>query len=253
MSLKAITPHLNARELEVVKRASLTADQVLENMNALNEELEESFEIEEAFKLNKVENINPQAEEIGDDMFDDDFDAEYEAEMAKLREKKERRDAALKAEQEKQKIEEKVEVPAEPVDQRAFVETEIKRLLKASKDAPSEKDIENWKRQLGKNAVFALGLGEGNIYVFTYLRRDQWIKIRELVQATAEAGSGQGVQDPDRVLKEKVLQRAVIWPKLTLEFFHNSPAGVVDTLFNAVLLQSYFLEPAQAAALTITL
>ena len=55
-------------------------------------------------------------------------------------------------------------------------------------------------------------------------------------------------------LKESVLKHCVLWPKVdALEFLYNSRAGVIDTLFELIMLNSYFLTPQQSLQLTVSL
>ena len=56
------------------------------------------------------------------------------------------------------------------------------------------------------------------------------------------------------MLKEKVVQNCVLWPKpLPVEFFYNSRAGIVDGLYEAIMIQSGFLSPQQLMLLTTQL
>ena len=130
------------------------------------------------------------------------------------------------------------------------MQEQIIQLLKDTPGAPDDTQIGLWKRQHGDNAVHVMALGEGDVYIFTHLKRGQWKKIQELMAKAQQAGA----QDVEDQLKEKVISHCVLWPTpLGVEFFYNSRAGVVDSLYQVILLNSYFLSPQQAMLLTTQL
>jgi hypothetical protein len=95
-----------------------------------------------------------------------------------------------------------------------------------------------------------MAFGEGDVYIFTHLKRGQWKKIQELMQKA----QAQGQIDVEDMLKEKTVIYCTLWPTpLPIEFFYNSKAGVVDSLYQVILLNSYFLSPQQAMMLTTQL
>ena len=127
---------------------------------------------------------------------------------------------------------------------------QIMELLSNTPGAPNLATIERWKAQLGKNAVHVMAFGEGDVYIFTHLKRGQWKKIQEMMAKIQEGGASPDVEDQ---LKEKVISYCCLWPKLGVEFFYNSRAGVADSLYQVILLNSYFLSPQQAMLLTTQL
>ena len=135
-------------------------------------------------------------------------------------------------------------------DEMASMRSQILELLNALPDAPSEAQINAWKRQHGDNGVHVIAFGESDVYVFTHLKRGQWKKIQELMQKMSQQNPNSSADDE---LKEKVLQHCCLWPRLQVEFFYNSRAGIVDSLFDAILLNSYFLTPQQTMLLTTSL
>jgi len=147
-----------------------------------------------------------------------------------------------------ERLTEKSSEPARAPEQQSMRD-QILQLLRDAPDAPSEAQIQAWKKQYGKNAIHVMGLGEGDVYVFTHLKRAQWKKIEELMAKVQQSGS-KNVEDE---LREKVVQHCVIWPKLGVEFFYNSRAGIVDDLYQVILLNSYFLTQQQAMLLTTQL
>ena len=125
-------------------------------------------------------------------------------------------------------------------------------MLKNAKDAPGERQIAIWKQQHGANGVYAIGMGEGDVYIFTHLKRGQWKKIQEIMAKMQQAGHEN--MDAEDEMKQKVVQHCVLWPKpLPIEFFYNSRAGVLDAIYQSILMNSYFLTPQQTMMLTTQL
>ena len=103
----------------------------------------------------------------------------------------------------------------------------------------------------GNNSIYAIGMGEGDIYVFTHLKRGQWKKIQEIMGKMQAADESFDAEDE---MKKKVVQYCTLWPApLPLEFFYNSRAGVLDAIYQSFLLNSYFLSPQQTMMLTTQL
>jgi hypothetical protein len=131
-----------------------------------------------------------------------------------------------------------------------IMRSQIMELLRNTPGAPSEQQIAKWKREYGSNGVHVMAFGEGDVYIFSHLKRGQWMKIQELMSKAQQ----QGATDVEDTLKEKVISYCTLWPKpLSVEFFYNSKAGVVDSLYQVILLNSYFLSPQQAMMLTTQL
>lgn len=133
--------------------------------------------------------------------------------------------------------------------QEEIIKGQIMELLRSTKGAPGERQIEAWKAQFGQNGVHVIALGEGDVYIFTHLRRGQWKRIQEVIAKMAQTDlAGKA----DEMLQEKVVQNCVIWPKHvnSVEWQVGSRAGVMQVLFDAIMLHSYFLTPQQAMQLT---
>lgn len=136
----------------------------------------------------------------------------------------------------------------EPIDMRG----EILKLLANTPGAPTLEQIERMKQQLGQNSVYVIALGEGDVYIFTHLKRAQWRAIQDTLAKLAESSLGAS-KNIEEELKEKVCQNCVLWPKLTTEFWYNSRAGVLDRIYEAIMLNSYFLNTQQTMFLTTQL
>lgn len=248
--------NLNARQIQALAKNSVSPDEILRPgaLQELNEEIVKTYDQdvagEFATKDKTLQDVKPfEFENLEDNVSQDEIDreSELERELMALREKKAKMQEEARAAAEKQEQQEEEEETREEK-----VKKEILKLLGKSEGAPSAQDIANWKAKYGKNAIQVTALGDDDVYVFTHLTRIQWEKIQEVVQAGAETNSLK--TDPEKALKEKVLQHCVLWPRpLTVEFFYRSRAGVVDTLFEVIMMHSYFLTPAQALSLTTQL
>lgn len=254
---------LNKHQEEAIRKASITPQQILENIDGLNEEIEESWNQElakeeaEKDKTLKIpekpiqmKDMNKPMEITKMDLFEPlENDLEAEAKAAEELLRKQREAAKAKA---AEKQSESTEEEEEKLDPEERQRKAIMDLLGKVKGAPNEQQIARLKEQYGKNGVHVLALGEDDVYIFTYLRRGQWQQIQKVVQAAANSDVN---QNPDELLKEKVIQYTVLWPKgvSSPEFLYNSRAGIVDTLYQSILLNSYFLSPQQSMMLTAQL
>ena len=220
-------------------RRKAAADPSLKGATSFDFEGKEEKKMPRPFKTDENSRPVPAKPEMVEDPLD--------LELARVNEVLEREQRA-RAATEKQ--------PAEPVvmkSQEEIIREQIMELLSKSNGAPNEAQIAALKRQYGDNGVHVVALGEGDVYIFTHLRRGQWKKIQEVVAKMAQTEAFGGKADD--ALKEKVIQRCVLWPQgIDGEtFLYNSRAGVIDTLFELIMLHSYFLTPQQAMQLTISL
>lgn len=241
---------LTAQEMKTLQKASPTGDQILENIDSLNEEMpvaempkEKEMKAEgkatiksrpgqRNFKVNRSKTEVPVEQ--------NDLDAEL-ARMEKEIEAQ-RQEAASNAPQAQ---EEAIQEGPE-----AAMKNQILEALKAIPGAPGEQQIEMWKRSRGKNSVYVMAFSESDVYIYSFLTRGQHQKIQEIVKKAAEVGNA----NIENMLKEKVVQNCVLWPKpLPVEFFYNSRAGIVDGLYEAIMIQSGFLSPQQLMLLTTQL
>ena len=246
---------LSARQIEMLKRKSPTADDILENdeyLSELREEIAASYDqgkipsgdiIEQPVLAAVIAEQKPPVEIKNTESRSPKM-SEYnpEAELDAMLE-------AVKAAP--------APVREEPVEEEVDPETtrvsQIRELLNTCQDAPSDQQIAQWKHQHGENGVHATAFGEGEAYVFTYLRRGAWQKIQNVIQQAVEKQTLAN-KDPDAELKEKVLQFCILYPRpLGVEFFYNSRAGTIDTLFDLIMLHSHFLNTQQAMMLTTQL
>jgi hypothetical protein len=137
----------------------------------------------------------------------------------------------------------------EPVAEETSFKSQIEELLSRIPGAPTMAQIESYKKSSG--GVYATAFSEKDIFLYTFLKRSQWNKIREIIDTKVETIQG---TDPQRELKEKVVKACVLWPDIRKdEFVYSAPAGLIDTLFELIMLHSYFLSTQQAMQLTVSL
>ena len=139
---------------------------------------------------------------------------------------------------------------AEQLDQHQALKNQILEVFHGMENAPSDQQIQRWKQEHGQNAVHLIAFGPGEAFVFTHLKRAQWKKIQEILQRMKAQNPNADETDE---LKEKVVQNCILFPRLPVEFFYNSRAGLLDAMFELIMVQSYFLTPQQTMLMTTTL
>ena len=234
---------LNVKELQALQKASLTGTEILDNMDDLNFEIAETTgselpraeaprTINKKVKKETVMTLEQELEEMNKKL-----DAKIKAEKAMRMEKEE---------EESEEVQEQVQE-----SKGDSIKDQVIGLLKKSAGAPKDSQIAQWKAQHGQNGVYAIGMGEGDVYVFTHLKRGQWKKIQQIMSKMQTSDESFDAEDE---MKKKVVQYCVLWPQpLPLEFFYNSRAGVLDAIYQSILLNSYFLSPQQTMMLTTQL
>lgn len=235
---------LNAAQRALIEKSSISSADILKHLDTLNEEITETYSTEKS--LPTITNIKE--ETIMQESIDAQLAKEVAAAEAVAAAKRAAMQAALEAAKEAApKEEEKEELS--PEEQRKF---QIFEILSKVKGAPTLESIEKLKLVHGKNAIHVLALGEDDIYIFTPLKRSQWQQIQRLVEATKASEIN---ANPEELAKEKVVQYCVLWPQgiASPEFLYNSKAGVIDAVYQSIMLQSYFLSPQQTMMLTTQL
>lgn len=129
------------------------------------------------------------------------------------------------------------------------MQRDILQLLAGREDAPSDDQILAWKEQHGEDAIQLLGLDKSNVYIYTHLTVSQWDKIQTLIQKVQGTPMAQNVE---RMIRDQVIRSAVLWPRLPNDL-GTMRAGLPDTIYQLVLIHSYFLSPQQAMTLTTQL
>lgn len=133
----------------------------------------------------------------------------------------------------------------EPVSTEEVLRTQILDMFYNHKDAPTPEMIAGWKKKYGENGVQVIAFDSETVYVFTHLTYSQWEKLQEAQR--------KGGPDITKAMTDTVLKMAILWPKITPDHFANNRAGLYQTLYEQILVNSYFLSPQQAITLTTRL
>jgi hypothetical protein len=139
----------------------------------------------------------------------------------------------------------------EPAPEQVEMKDQILQILKNLENAPSEEIINAWKEKYGKSGVHVMAFGEDDVYIYHHLTRGEWRKIKEIMNKLKENSD-----DADLIeekLKEKVVLYCVLFPSVNEQWLDNCKAGVLDSLYQMILLNSGFLTPQQAMLLTTQL
>ena len=161
--------------------------------------------------------------------------------------------AALEAEvvaKKKEVIEEPKVVYEEEPQGPPQMKDQILELLAGEEDAPGLDTINAWKERYGKNGIHVMAFGEGDVYIYHHLTRSEWRKIRDLMARLSETQDSEEVEEK---LKEKVVLYCTLYPSLDERWIDTCKAGVLDSLYQMILLNSGFLTPQQAMLLTTQL
>ena len=113
----------------------------------------------------------------------------------------------------------------------------VKDALMSLPGAPSQEQIDAWKRDFGSIYMFPFDTRE--IYVWRPIRRREW----EMLQTNEKL-----VQQENK-FQEQIVMRTVLWPKIGPVELNMSRAGLVQTLFSVIMQGSYFLHPDFAVTL----
>jgi hypothetical protein len=127
---------------------------------------------------------------------------------------------------------------------------QILELLEGEENPPSLELISAWKEAYGKNGIHVMAFGEGDVYVYHHLTRGEWKKIKEIMNKMRESENSEEVEEK---LKEKVVLYCVLWPSIDERWLDYCKAGILDSLYQMILLNSGFLTPQQAMLLTTQL
>lgn len=107
--------------------------------------------------------------------------------------------------------------------------------------APSIEVLQQWKRTFG--AIFALDLGDKNMFIYRYLNRQEWQQMN--------APDSDWLKSSPMKKEEYIVGKCLLFPAYTPEGMRALPAGMFSMLTEQIQLQSMFLPPAQVAEITM--
>jgi hypothetical protein len=202
-----------------------------------------------------IENIieSPIEEKAEEDM--DSLEKELEELNRKVEEQRKAKEELERLKRLQEEATSKVEVVAEaqvaPEPQATNIKDQVVELLALAPNAPKKPQIDAWKERYGRNGVHVMAFGEGEVYVYHHLTRGEWKKIKDIMGKLQETGLDGG--EIEERMKEKVVQYCVLWPEINDNWLSNCKAGILDSLYQMILLNSGFLTPQQAMLLTTQL
>ena len=127
---------------------------------------------------------------------------------------------------------------------------DILKVLATNPQRPSDEQISQWKKKFGDESITVTAFDKQNVFVYSYITLADW----EAINAFAEKARGTSVASQlERTLKEKIVRKALLWPQVNEKFFKEARAGLLDALYNGVMLQSYMLQPQQVLMLSTKL
>lgn len=139
----------------------------------------------------------------------------------------------------------------EPAPEQVEMKDQILQILENLENAPSQEMINAWKEKYGKSGVHVMAFGEDDVYIYHHLTRGEWRKIKEIMNKLKE--NSNDAELIEEKLKEKVVLYCVLFPSVNEQWLDNCKAGVLDSLYQMILLNSGFLTPQQAMLLTTQL
>lgn len=110
---------------------------------------------------------------------------------------------------------------------------------KFGESAPDAEQVAKWKEQCGR--VRFVPLNDDEVYFIRPIKRAEY---KGLVEATMSAKT-----DPEAFMRERVVARCILWPKLDPEQFADTLAGTVETLYQSVMDLSNFVTQDQLATM----
>ena len=241
---------------KVLEEESKKLEEELKKQKEENERLKKSASSRRERKRKKAEEKIVEKVEIKSKIKEPTFIENF------IKEKEENMDleqelAALEQEVVKKKQESEMkrmqEMQEEVVEEKQVapdMRSQILELLSGEDNPPSEEMINAWKERYGKNGIHVMAFGEGEVYIYHHLTRGEWKKIKELMARLQETEDADEVEEK---LKEKVVLYCILFPSVDANWLDQCKAGVLDSLYQMILLNSGFLTPQQAMLLTTQL
>jgi hypothetical protein len=264
---------LNEKALKALQARSPTADSIINSLpksafipiqqpKVVTKEKVETFEktnkAEERKAKKRLKKIKRKSVEKKEDNitiskiiedFSEKTETIKESPEVKMDLEKELEALSMQAKSKEQEMVQEVNVEQEATPQ-TDLRDQIISLLSGEENAPNEEMISVWKETYGKSGIHVMAFGEGEVYIYHHLTRGEWKKLKELMAKLQEASNADDIEEQ---LKEKVVLHCVLWPALNDSWLNKCKAGVIDSLYQMILLNSGFLTPQQAMLLTTPL
>lgn len=249
---------LPEKAFEALKRRSPTAESIIKSLpdsafipiaepNILNEETVEETPKQKDKKKSRLERKKLRKQEEQTNL--EKIIKSKEQEVKKMDLEKELELLSQEVDNSKQQEQARVSMPQEQAEP-PQMKDQILQLLEGEPDAPSEEMISAWKERYGRNGIHVMAFGEGDVYIYHHLTRGEWKKIKDLMNKLRESSDAEEVEEK---LKEKVVLYCTLYPSVDEKWLEYCKAGVLDSLYQMILLNSGFLTPQQAMLLTTQL
>ena len=118
--------------------------------------------------------------------------------------------------------------------------------LQSLPGGPSEADLEKLKQTVGD--IYVLPFSDTEAYIWRPLKRFEYKQVVQSIAQTRQAHLEKGSNPPDleQAMEDMVVQRCVVWPKVTADHLQFGNAGTIPTLYEAIMRASHFVPPAVA-------
>ena len=157
------------------------------------------------------------------------------------------------------KAEKHLQAQAEPEQQEEQVTVDQWLKMKAM-EILARRGTENPEEALATlkerhGAIYITIFDDDHLYIYTAVRRSKWKQIQSYITQLQENNTKEG-RALEEELTRTVVRNCMVYPSLAdveraESFFQTSPAGVLDSLFQAVQQVSYFWSPQQVMAQTV--
>lgn len=121
---------------------------------------------------------------------------------------------------------------AAPVQEEKQAPKDLLSALSEIPGGPTKKELQEMKATYPE--VLVLAIRDNEVYIYRYLTHFEWRK-QLLTQKNL-------IEDQE-ALKDAVLQRCVLWPRMSPVEINTKQAGLRDLLYEVILKSSYFLDP----------
>jgi hypothetical protein len=96
---------------------------------------------------------------------------------------------------------------------------------------PSKQDVEDYKARQGN--LYALPINENEVYLYRPLKRNEWNQLQTMFAKAANLS--------EDARQEKIVLTCLVWPRLSEEDLQNDDAGVLPSLYEAIMYSSKFM------------
>lgn len=115
----------------------------------------------------------------------------------------------------------------------------VKEQMAKFDNAPSPEQIIEWKQEHG--VIFSCAFSEDDIFIFRPIKRSEYVKLKDMIFEKQQ--NEENITED--MFKEDIINIALLWASNERAF--ELYAGLVDTLHEQIMANSYFINPGVAA------